>query len=342
VDAVVPRSRFEATVLERAKALAAKAPAAPTASALPGVTLERLEPTVGAGGRHIAWRYVALEVDTSHRTATLTVKAPDADPPAADKLREAGSSLWSLRAFRELDDALLRLRFHFEAVGLIVLKTRGEAARILAHDRVLAAQKDSDWLAREVVLYMARVLKRLDVTARSVFAVLDPESCFAGSLLELALAADRTYMLDDPKHPVNVQVGPLSKGALPTWSGLTRLQARFLADPARAEKLAAGGEPLDASAADEAGLVTVLADDLDFDDTLRLAIEERVSLSPDGLTGMEANLRAPGPETMATKIFGRLSAWQNWIFIRPNATGERGALALYGKPERPAFDWVRT
>jgi len=194
------------------------------------------------------------------------------------------------------------------------------------------------WFVRETILNMARVLRRLDLTARSMFAILDPESCFVGSMLELALAADRRYMLDDPKRPVHVQASRLNGKLLPTANDQSRLEMLGIE-----EEL--GGmekQPLDAQQADEAGLVTVLADDLDFDDTLRLAIEERASLSPDALTGMEASFRCVGPETMQTKIFGRLSAWQNWIFTRPNATGERGALSLYGKPERPSFDWRRT
>jgi benzoyl-CoA-dihydrodiol lyase len=182
------------------------------------------------------------------------------------------------------------------------------------------------------------VLRRLDVTARSIFAILDPESCFVGSLLELALAADRRYMLDDASRPVHVQASKLNGNSFPTWSGISRLEMLGIEE----ELPGLQSKPLDANEADEAGLVTVLADDIDFDDTLRLAVEERASLSPDALTGMEASFRVVGPETMATKIFGRLSAWQNWIFTRPNATGERGALSLYGKPERPSFDWRRT
>jgi len=192
-----------------------------------------------------------------------------------------------------------------------------------------------DWFAREILLHMARTLRRLDQTARSLFALAEAGSCFAGSLLELALAADRTYALDDANHPIAMIADEFSTGPLPMSSGRTRLEARNLTPP----KL---GEKLDAEAADQAGLVTVRADELDWDDTLRVAVEERASLSPDALTGMEASLRFPGAESMETKIFGRLSAWQNWIFIRPNATGERGALTMYGKPERPSFDWRRT
>ena len=340
VDAVAPRSKFNDLVSERARKLAASAPQNEKRG--PGVTLDALAPQVARGPTTtINYRHVELEVDGPRRVATLTVHAPTVDTPrGTDGIVEAGAAWWPLRAFRELDDALLRLRFNFEQVGLVLLKTRGEAWRVLAHDVALQTHRDH-WFVREVMLHMARVLRRLDNTARSLFAIFDPESCFAGSLLEIALAADRRYMLDDAAHPVKVQAGALSGGAppaLPMTNGLSRLA--MLGLDAALPRLVE--EALDAQGADEAGLVTVLADEIDFEDTLRLAIEERLSLSPDALTGMEASFRCVGPETMATKVFGRLSAWQNWIFTRPNATGERGALSLYGKPERPSFDWRRT
>ena len=215
------------------------------------------------------------------------------------------------------------------------------AAAILAIDETLAANR-ADWLVNEIVLLMGRVLRRLDLTAKSFFALIEPGSVFAGNLLELALAADRVYMKNDPERPAFVAVGALSGGALPMPNGLSRLQSRFLADPARAASLAAERPRLDAGAALEAGLVTFAPDALDWDDEVRVAAEERLSLSPDALTGMEASLRFGGPETAESKIYGRLSAWQNWIFIRPNATGEHGALKLYGQPDRPKFDWRRT
>jgi benzoyl-CoA-dihydrodiol lyase len=316
VDAVAPRSKFGDVVGERARKLAAAQPVKTGG----GVTLDPLG----------AYRYVALDVDRKRRVATLTMRAPD--EPAFQR----SAAWWPLRAFRELDDALLRLRFHEEDVGLVLLKTRGDARAVLAVDGELRARRD-DWFVREVVNHMKAVLRRLDTTGRSFFAVIDPESCFAGSLLELALAADRRYALDDAKRPVAVQASHMNGGVLPMWNGVTRLAALNIE-----EELLGLERPLDAIAADEAGLVTVLADDIDFDDTLRLAVEERASLSPDALTGMEASFRYIGPETMETKIFGRLSAWQNWIFSRPNAVGEKGALSLYGKPERPSFDWRRT
>jgi benzoyl-CoA-dihydrodiol lyase len=323
VDGVVPRSKWADEVNARAKKLASTVKVEKKG---PGVALDALGDS----------RHVKLEVDG--RVATLTVSAPTDDAPkSVDEIMKLGANWWPLRAFRELDRALLDLRFNHEQVGLVLLKTRGEAFRVLAHDVQLQTHQDH-WFVREVRLHMARVLRRLDNTARSLFAVLEPASCFAGSLFEIALAADRRYMLDDASRPVNVQASWLSNGALPSLNGLSRLQLLGL-DGALSRLMEA---PHDAQAADEAGLVTVLADEIDFEDTLRLAIEERVSLSPDALTGMEASFRCIGPETLESKIYGRLSAWQNWIFTRPNSTGERGALTLYGKPERPQFDWRRT
>ncbi|MCA9758422.1 MAG: benzoyl-CoA-dihydrodiol lyase, partial [Candidatus Eisenbacteria bacterium] len=276
-------------------------------------------------------------------------------PLDAAGMRAKGKDLWAWRAFRELDDALLHLRFNFPEVGLLLVKTEGDSERVRAIDDALLAARDQDFFVREVVFQMGRVLRRYDITARSLFAVIEPRSCFAGSLLELALAADRSYMLDDPDQPVEIALSAMNfaaegasgesgafRGFL-TWQGLTRLETRFFGEPERAEALRDQiGESFDPEGAEEAGLVTFIPDDIDWEDEIRIAIEERVSLSPDALTGMEANLRCPGPETMATKIFGRLSAWQNWIFTRPNSTGEKGALTLYGKPARAEFDWKRT
>ena len=333
VDETVALSRFPARVSERARALAASVPDKPG----PGVVLPPLE------GRYsddaIEHRYVHLKVDAGARVAELTVLGPDSgepDSPAA--IRERGGELWSLRAFRELDDVLLDLRFNRPEVGVVVLKTRGDAPRVLAADAALAANP-GDWFVNEVVHHLKRVLKRLDLTARSLIALVDEGSCFAGSLMELALAADRSYMLSSDGGPT-IAFSPLNRGALPMANGLSRLATRFLAEPATAEVPL--DQAFDAGAAAKAGLVTFAPDEIDWDDEVRLVIEERASLSPDALTGMEANLRFAGPETMETKIFGRLSAWQNWIFQRPNAVGERGALTLYGKPERAKFSWIRT
>jgi benzoyl-CoA-dihydrodiol lyase len=339
VDAIAPRSKFNELVAAHAKKLAAQVtPGVPERSG-PGVSLDALAPQLTDGPvKKLRYRHVEVDIDESHRTATLTVHAPTVDTPTTvEGILEAGAAWWPLRAFRELDDALLRLRFNYEQVGLILLKTRGDAARVLAHDAQLQAHK-CHWFVKETLTFMARVLRRLDLTARSLFAILDPGSCFAGSLLEIGLAADRRYMLDDASRPVKLQASALNDCAFPSPNGLSRLHLLGLTEelPRLIETA------LDPVSADKAGLVTVLADEIDFDDTLRLAIEERISLSPDALTGMEASFRCVGPETLETKIYGRLSAWQNWIFTRPNATGERGALSLYGKPERPSFDWRRT
>jgi len=331
VDEAIPLSQFAARVSERARALAATA----TERGGPGVVLGPLEPTYAEDG--IDYRHVSLKVDAATRVASLTVHAPPGDEPGTGaEMRQRGSELWALRAFRELDDALLELRFNRPEVGVILLKTRGEMARVLAVDAALEANR-GDWFVSEVVHNMKRVLKRLDLTARSLIALIDEGSCFAGSLFELALAADRSYMLSLDAGP-QVALSPANRGALPMSNGLSRLQTRFLAGLPELDF----GSGYDAEAALAAGLVSFAPDAIDWEDEVRLAIEERASLSPDALTGMEANLRFAGPETLETKIFGRLSAWQNWIFQRPNAVGETGALTLYGKPERARFNWART
>jgi benzoyl-CoA-dihydrodiol lyase len=248
-----------------------------------------------------------------------------------------------LRAFRELDDALLRLRCNHLEIGVVRLKTEGDASRVLRVDRALDAAR-KHWFVREVLLLQARVLRRLDATAKSFFALVEPGSCFAGSLLELALSADRTYVLDDSKRPVSLGVSPQNRADYPMSHGMSRLAVRFLHDPKKAEEaLAAAAEgPFDGARADALGLATFFLDAIDYDDEVRVAVEERASLSPDALTGMEASLRFAGPESCDSKIFGRLTAWQNWIFQRPNAVGEKGALTNYGSPVRPTFDYRRT
>ena len=339
VDAVVPRSKFADAIALRSKVLAAKSTR--TASG-PGMELKPLEPRVN-GDSGVEYKFISLQIDARTRVAELTVRGPDQDPPRdLDEAIARGGEGWAVRCARELDDALLRLRFHYENVGLVLVRTEGDRKKAHAAGEFLARAAREHWLFREVQLLWARVLRRFDVTARRFFAVVDDKSCFAGPLFELLLASDRSYLLD--QAGVAVWPGALSGGALPGWNGLTRLQTRFLAEPARpGQVLAAAKEgPLAGAAADKLGLATVFADDIDFEEELRVAVEERVSLSPDALTGMEQNYRFTGPETLATKIFGRLSAWQNWIFIRPNATGETGALTLYGKPERPKFDFRRT
>jgi len=336
VDAVVPRSKWDEMVAARAKAMAAEAPALAHG---PAVELRPLEPEVTAD--KIAYRHVELTFDRAARTAELTIAAPTAAPPA--DLASQGDDLWDLRAFRELDDALLRLRFNHPEIGVILVRTRGDRAQVLAHDAAL--HKATTGFAREVRLLQKRVLKRLDNTARSLFAVADAaDSCFAGVLLEVALAADRFYMLADPDEAVAVATSAANAGPMPMGSGLSRLTARFYGTPDDVAKVLARGAdgPIPSEEAEALGIATIAADDIDFEDELRIAVEERASLSPDALTGMEASLRWVGPETLETKIFGRLSAWQNWIFTRPNSTGETGALTLYGRPERPSFNWNRT
>lgn len=342
VDEIAPRSRFPQAVQARAQKLVAKTSAGPST---PGIELEPLSPQVSDDC--IRYRHVELAVDRPRRLATLTVRAPDpaqAPPASAADLhaQAAAGQHWGLRAFRELDDAILRLRFHEPTVGLILLRTEGDLGAVVRADSALWALRQ-DWLAREILLLMARTLRRLDQTSKTLFAIAEPGACFAGSLLEILLAADRSYVLDDSAAPTQFAVSPLNAGALPLLDGRSRLDVRFYGEADRVQAVLDHAAPFDAQAADALGLVTVLADEIDFADTLRLALEERLSLSPDALTGMEQNLRAAAcGEGMEQRIFGRLSAWQNWIFIRPNATGERGALSSYGKPERPIFDWTRT
>jgi benzoyl-CoA-dihydrodiol lyase len=336
VDEVVPRSRFDEAVVDRAKGLAKGS----AARAEDGIELTPLDKTVSVD--RIEYGHVTLELDREGRRATLTVRAPAGDLPAdAGAIRALGASWWPLQAFRELDDALLHLRVNEEMIGLVVLKTEGDIDAVLAVDTVLDTLKH-DWFVGEVRSLIASTLRRLDLTAKSLFALVEPGSCFAGTLFEIALAADRSYMLDDPDEDNAVAVSVMNAGAYPMSHGPSRIETRFLGDPERAKRIAAEPRRYEPGAAGDAGLVTVVADDIDYEDEVRLAIEERSSLSPDALTGMEANLRFPGAENCDSKIFGRLTAWQNWIFQRPNAVGEEGALSLYGKPGRPSFDWRRT
>ncbi len=338
VDGLAPRSRFEDEVRRRAASLAASSPAALPEAAV-GIALEPLDPEEGECG--IRYRHVELHCDRSARTATLTVRAPANPPPAtAAELRAAGSALWHLRMARELDDALCRLRFHEPELGVVLLRTAGDPDAVREADLRLGGLA-AEWLAREARFRVARTLRRLDQTARSFFAVGEPGEQFVGTLAELLLAADRSYLCDDPVRPARVELTPVNFGAYPTANGRSRLESRFVGEPERIEVLRGQGAA-SAAEAERLGLATFAPDDLDWEDELRVAVEERAGFSPDALTGMEASLRCPGPETMETRIFGRLSAWQNWIFQRPNAMGERGALTVYGRPERAAFDWERT
>jgi benzoyl-CoA-dihydrodiol lyase len=342
VDATAPTSKFADLVQERLAQLATSVPHKEG----PGVELTPLAPEVS--DEAIRYRHVEVVFDRKLRCATITLKGPEGDAPKdAAAMRKAGADLYHLRLFRELEDALSRLWFNEPDTGLLLFQTTGDPDKVLAQDEALWTAAQEDWFAKETVLHMARVLRMLDITARSLFTLVEPGSCFAGSLLEVLLASDRAYALDDPDQPVAMVPSILSFGALPMFHGASRLQLRHLHDPDTYQKMGeqvqAGDLPrFDALGAAKAGLVTVAADDIDYEDEVRVAIEERASLSPDALTGMEASLRFPGAETMQTKIFGRLSAWQNWIFQRPNAVGETGALTLYGKPQRPSFDYRRT
>jgi benzoyl-CoA-dihydrodiol lyase len=345
VDEVLPRARWQEGVAERARLTAQSSARLPGG---PGVELPELAKE--RTGDAVTYRYVTARLDRDRAVAEITVAGPEADAPASmDEVYAQGPGSWPLAVARELDDLILDLRTNENQLGTWVLRTAGDPARVLSWDTLLLGHYDRDWLAREIVLYWKRTLKRLDVTSRSLIALIEPGSAFAGSLLELALAADRSYMLfgvfDDVNPdaaPGTVTVGPMNLGPLPMGNGLTRLQTRFLGDPdalAAVEKSA--GEPHAAQDAERLGLVTFAPDDIDWDEEVRIAVEERASFSPDALTGLEANYRFAGPETVETKIFGRLTAWQNWIFYRPNASGPDGALRAYGTGRRADYDRKR-
>jgi len=339
VDEVVPRSRLEEAVRERARALAARTDRPPAAA---GVRLTPLQRAIEDAG--VRYRHVTCEIDRERRVGEITIAGPT-EPPPADLagIQRQGDAFWPLAVARELDDLILHLRTNEESIGLWVFRTTGAADLAEAYDRLLDAHA-TDWLVREIRLYLKRTLKRLDVSARSIFALIEPGSCFTGTLLELALAADRSWMLEgqrdlDDRAAATVRLTAMNFGAYPMPNGLSRLASRFLAEPGHVDDLKGRiGEDLDAAAAAEAGLVTFTPDDIDWEDEVRIAIEERAAFSPDALTGMEASLRFGGPETMETKIFGRLSAWQNWIFQRPNAVGPKGGLSVYGTGQRSEFD----
>ena len=339
VDEVVPRSRLAEATKQRAAELAARTDRPAGAR---GLALDPLARRIE--GDRIAYAYVTCAIDRGQGVAEITVAGPTAAPPAdAAGIHAAGTRFWPLAVARELDDLILHLRTNEEDIGLWVLRTTGSADLVEAHDRALLAH-EADWLVREIRLYLKRTLKRLDVSSRSIFALIEPGSCFVGTLLELALAADRVFMLDgeregDARPAAVVRLTGMNFGPYPTVNGLTRLESRYLDEPGRVDDLKGRiGEDLDAAAASEAGLVTFTPDDIDWEDEVRIAIEERAAFSPDALTGMEASLRFGGPETLESKIFARLSAWQNWIFQRPNAVGPKGALKVYGTGERGDFD----
>ena len=323
IDDHFPTSKFEEGIDARVQQLAA------SARNVTGIKLNPLG----------EYKYVELKLNHDQRYADLTVHGPEGpQPTTVEEIHELGDSYWPLQAYRELDDVLLHLRVNEPEIGLVCLRTKGSIESVLQIDETLA--RADSWLTREIVLYMARVLRRLDLTAKSFFAIVEPGSCFAGNLLELLLASDRSYMLMD--SDASIAVSAMNAGALPMSNGLTRLQSRFLAEPEKIDDVFREKKSFGTEEAEALGLITFAPDDLDWEDEIRVAIEERTSLSPDALTGMEASLRFAGPETMDTKIYGRLTAWQNWIFQRPNAVGEKGALTNYGKPTQAQFDYKRT
>ena len=339
VDAIAKPADFPALVKSRATALAAASSRPADAE---GITLRKLDRTIDDAGYH--YPHVDVAFDRPGRSVTVTIKAPAGDQPTTpEAIQAAGDQWWPLALARELDDALLLLRTNELELGLIILKTRGDAAAVLAADATLLAHPDH-WLVRETIGYLRRTFARLDVTSRSLYAIVDQGSCFAGLLYELALASDRIYMLALPEgdeNPPEIQLDGVNFGLLPMVNGRSRLDTRFLDDAATIEKLQGLKGPQTAEPALALGLVTLAPDDLDWDDEIRLALEERASLSPDALTGLEASLRFAGPETVWTKVFGRLSAWQNWVFVRPNATGERGALKVFGTGSKAQFNFER-
>ena len=337
VDEVAPRSRFNEAVGERAEQFAAEGKRPATGE---GVTLTPLRREFSEDG--FAYEHVTVEIDRQLNTAFFEIRGPSTPPPAdSGGMKSEGEGFWPLALARELDDAILHLRTNEGEVGTWVFRTTGDAAVVQAYDDLLLESADH-WLAREITLYLKRTLKRLDVSSRSLVALVEPGSCFAGTLLELVLAADRCYMLDgvmeEDEEPATVRMTGMNFGPLPMVNGLTRAEGRFLDTDELEEHV---GRELDAEAAMELGLVTFIPDDIDWEDEVRLALEERASFSPDALSGMEANLRFGGPETLESKIFGRLSAWQNWIFQRPNASGTQGALQAYGTGARAEFDRQR-
>lgn len=331
VDGAFPRSKWQDGIANRANEIVEEQSAKFPNRVGPGVVLPPLHRTETDHG----WSYTSVDVSIDDRVANLLLRAPTTNP-------ERSAETWSLRAFRELEDALLRLRINHLEVGLINLRTEGDSASVLEHEAFILDGAESDWFLAEIKHFQHQCLRRLDNMAKSTFALIETGHCFVGTLFELALSADRIYMFLDDDGENSIELTRANAGMFNMANGMSRLEARYPGEPnAPAEALAEDG-PIDAETADDLGLVTAALDDIDWEDEVRIAIEERVSLSPDALTGMEQNLRFGGAETCETKIYGRLSAWQNWIFQRPNAVGDRGALTLYGHPERPVFDFRRT
>lgn len=342
VDEVVAAPKLEEIVAKRAKEFAARSD---RPSGVSGVALTPLKKKWQ--GDTCEYQSVTVAIDRPARIATITLRGPDLPPPASlVEMQKLGAEFWPLRLARELDDAILDIRTNEGEIAVIVFKSEGDPAQVLAYDAFLAANQ-SNWLAREIRLYWKRVLKRVDLTSRSLVAIIEPGSCFAGTLAEIAFACDRSYMLigqlnGGNRPPATIALSEANFGAYPMPNGISRLESRFLDDAASLDKAkAAVGEMLEAEDAETLGLVTFAYDDVDWEDEIRIFLEERASFSPDGLTGLEANLRFGGPETMESKIFARLTAWQNWIFQRPNAVGEEGALRRYGTGQKAVFDMRR-
>ncbi len=340
VDEVVPNSVFNEKVAERAKEFADRNSAGDSPT---GIELAPVERQFSDDGS-VVYSTVEVDLDRSAGIATITVSGPVEDAPdSPEALQDQGARSWMLRAARELDDAILHLRFNELETGVVIFKAVGDAEKLIAHEAFLLANQDY-WLARETLLYWKRVLKRIDMTSRSLVALVEPGSCFAGTLAELLFAVDRSYMAEgefegDNRPVAAIALTEANFGPYPMSNDLTRLETRFLGALENVETAKSRiGEPLEAEEADELGLVTYALDDIDWEDEIRVFLEERTSFSPDAMTGMEANLRFAGPETMETRIFGRLTAWQNWIFQRPNAVGENGALQSYGSGRRGKYD----
>jgi benzoyl-CoA-dihydrodiol lyase len=342
VDEIVPASKFNDVLRTRAEEAVARSDR-PISE--PGILLEQLQRILTDD--RLSYEFIDIDIDRKLRAATITIKAPlDKCAPDLDSIKRAGTSFWALAVARELDDAILHLRANEDQIGTWLFKTTGTSENVEQIDTLLMCFRD-DWYIREVTLYLKRVLKRLEVTSRTLLAAIEPGSCFAGTLLEIALACDQVFMLEgeyegSPLPPAQITLTEMNFGSYPMVNGITRLTSRFIHDPDHCEGLKRRiGERLNSSEADASGLVTFTPDDIDWDDEIRLTLESRASFSPDALTGMEANLRFAGPETLESKIFARLSAWQNWIFQRPNAVGDQGALVLYGSGSRPNYNKQR-
>lgn len=334
VDAVHPSSTFNEKVDARLKELAGEG------NPHKGINLSVLKADYTDDSAN--YKYVKVDIDQAKRVATIELTGPSAeDSNIPENASDLGSDWYGLRFWRELDDAILNLRFNYYEVGTVIFKSKGSVENVIALDNALEAKKD-DWFIREVLTEMKRVLKRIDYTSRTLLAFIEPGSCFAGSFFEITLASDRTYMMNHEDEENYIGLSVLNGGKFPMGNGISRLETRFLDDSESVKNvLGKIGKKLNAEEADEFGLVTEIPDDIDWEDEVRIVVEERVSFSPDALTGMEASLRFPGPETMETKIFARLTAWQNWIFTRPNAVGERGGLTMYGDVKNAEYDWKR-